>query len=54
VLDPSGNGQLYQRDLALRKSDWFYVGIADLTVARDDTTGRRGSSPRTKASTTTS
>ena len=39
VLDPAGNGQLYQRDLALRKSDWFYVGIADLTVAYDDTTG---------------
>jgi hypothetical protein len=28
VLDNAGNGQLYLRDLELRKSDWFYVGIA--------------------------
>ena len=39
VLDRSGNGQLYLRDLELRKSDWFYVGIADLTLARDQTSG---------------
>jgi flagellar motor protein MotB len=39
VLDPQGNGELFLRDLELKKSDWFYVGIADLTVARDDTTG---------------
>jgi flagellar motor protein MotB len=39
VLDPSGNGQLYLRDLELKKSDWFYVGIADLTVSRDHTNG---------------
>ncbi len=39
VLNQSGNGQLYQRDLELRKNDWFYVGIADLTLARDQTSG---------------
>lgn len=39
VLDPSGNGQLYLRDLELRKNDWFYVGIADLTLSRDQTSG---------------
>ncbi len=39
VLDRSGNGQLYLRDLELRKNDWFYVGIADLTLARDQTSG---------------
>ena len=39
VLDNSGNGDLFLRDLDLKKNDWFYVGIADLTVARDKTDG---------------
>lgn len=39
VLDPSGNGELFLRDLALDKSDWFTVGIADLTVSGNDTNG---------------
>ena len=39
VLDESGNGELFLRDLEFRKDDWFYVGIADLTVADDDTSG---------------
>ncbi|HEX9022168.1 MAG TPA: OmpA family protein [Nitrospirota bacterium] len=39
ILDKSGNGNLFLRDLDLKKSDWFYVGIADVTVARDSTTG---------------
>ena len=39
VLDRSGNGELFLRDLELKRSDWFYVGIADITVARDKTTG---------------
>ncbi len=39
VLDEEGNGELYLRDLQLKKNDWFYVGIADLTLARDDTNG---------------
>ncbi|MEN8135068.1 MAG: OmpA family protein [Thermodesulfobacteriota bacterium] len=39
VLDSSGNGELFLRDLALKKSDWFTVGIADLTLAANKTTG---------------
>ncbi|SCZ64651.1 OmpA family protein [Thiohalomonas denitrificans] len=39
ILDQAGNGELFLRDLELRKSDWFYVGIADLTIAADDTNG---------------
>ena len=35
VLDPEGNGELFLRDLEAKKSDWFYVGMADLTVAAD-------------------
>jgi hypothetical protein len=32
VLDEEGNGELFLRDLELRKSDWFYVGMADVTL----------------------
>jgi hypothetical protein len=39
ILDKLGNGDLFLRDLDLKKNDWFYVGIADLTVAKDKTTG---------------
>ncbi|MEJ2441169.1 MAG: flagellar motor protein MotB, partial [Gammaproteobacteria bacterium] len=39
ITDKEGNGDVYLRDLKLDKSDWFYVGLADLTVARDKTTG---------------
>lgn len=39
VLDKQGNGELFLRDLELEKNDWFYVGIADLTAAQDDTNG---------------
>lgn len=39
ILNPSGNGELYLRDLELKKSDWFFVGIADITASRDDTNG---------------
>lgn len=39
VLDKSGNGELFLRDLELEKNDWFYVGIADVTAAMDDTNG---------------
>ena len=34
VLDKSGNGELYLRDLELEKNDWFYVGIADVTASK--------------------
>jgi hypothetical protein len=33
VLDPEGNGELFLRDLEMERSDWFYVGIADVTVS---------------------
>jgi outer membrane protein OmpA-like peptidoglycan-associated protein len=39
VLDSSGNGELFLRDLALEKNDWFTVGIADLTLSADHTDG---------------
>jgi uncharacterized repeat protein (TIGR01451 family)/fimbrial isopeptide formation D2 family protein len=39
ITDDAGHGNVYQRDLDLEKRDWFYVGIADLTVARDRTNG---------------
>lgn len=39
VLDQTGAGELFWRDLELKKSDWFYVGIADATLAADRTTG---------------
>lgn len=39
VLDESGNGELFLRDLALKSSDWFTVGIADLTASVNKTNG---------------
>ncbi len=39
VLDPQGNGNLYLRDLQLKDSDWFTVGIADLTASANETNG---------------
>jgi len=39
ITDKDGNGNLYLRDLELKKSDWFYVGIVDLTASRDKTNG---------------
>ena len=39
VLDPEGNGELYLRDLELKRNDWFYVGMADLTLSADSTDG---------------
>jgi flagellar motor protein MotB len=39
VLDKFGNGELFLRDLELKKSDWFTVGIADLTVSGNKTDG---------------
>ncbi len=39
VLDKSGNGELFLRDLALEKNDWFTVGIADLTLSANKTSG---------------
>jgi len=39
VLDKSGNGELYLRDLELEKNDWFYVGIADVTASQSFVNG---------------
>lgn len=39
ILDNSGNGELYLRDLEFGKSDWFYVGIADITAAQSFVNG---------------
>ena len=39
VLDQEGNGELYLRDLELKRNDWFYVGMADLTLSADSTDG---------------
>ncbi|MGB5584969.1 MAG: OmpA family protein [Gammaproteobacteria bacterium] len=39
VLDSAGNGELYMREMQLKKNDWFYVGIADFTLVKDSTNG---------------
>ncbi|MFW2374794.1 MAG: OmpA family protein [Gammaproteobacteria bacterium] len=39
ILDKEGNGDLYLRDLGLNRSDWFYVGVADITATKDSTNG---------------
>ena len=39
VLDELGNGELFLRDLELKKSDWFTVGLADLTLSGNKTNG---------------
>jgi len=39
VLDDAGNGSLYLRDLEFKSTDLFYVGIADLTVSKNSTSG---------------
>ena len=44
-----GNGELFLRDLEFEKSDWFYVGIADLTAGRELT--RMGRPIRSRART---
>jgi flagellar motor protein MotB len=39
VLDEAGNGELFLRDLELGGSDWFYMGVADLTLGYNRTRG---------------
>jgi hypothetical protein len=39
VLDEEGNGELFLRDLEFKSDDWFYVGVADLTLSAIDTSG---------------
>ena len=35
VIDEEGNGELFLRDLELERDDWFFVGLADLTLSHD-------------------
>jgi flagellar motor protein MotB len=39
VLDDEGNGELFLRDMEFSKNDWFYVGIGDVTAAKNRTVG---------------
>ena len=39
VLDDQGNGELYLRDIELERNDWFYVGMADVTLTSNDSNG---------------
>lgn len=39
VLDEEGNGELFLRDLAFESDDWFYVGMADLTLTHHSSDG---------------
>jgi flagellar motor protein MotB len=39
MLDEAGNGTLYLRDLELKRNDWFYLGLADLTMSENRTNG---------------
>ena len=39
VLDAAGNGEVFLRDLELERKDWFYVGMADLTLSEHNTSG---------------
>ncbi len=39
VIDKEGAGELYLRDLEFESNDWFYVGMADLTVSENSSSG---------------
>src|SRR5688572_21272137 len=39
MLDEGGNGSLFLRDLELKRNDWFYVGLADLTMSENRING---------------
>ena len=39
LVDKEGNGELYLRDLEFKNNDWFYVGMADLTLSAGDLNG---------------
>ena len=39
VLDEQGSGDLYLRDLEFKSNDWFYVGMADLTLSQSTASG---------------
>jgi outer membrane protein OmpA-like peptidoglycan-associated protein len=39
VKDAAGLGASFRRNLSIADKDWFYVGLADLTMSRDRTSG---------------
>jgi flagellar motor protein MotB len=39
LVDKEGSGELYLRDLEFEKNDWFYVGMADLTLSEGESGG---------------
>ena len=39
MVDEQGSGELYLRDLEFETNDWFYVGMADLTVSEGTASG---------------
>ena len=39
VVDEQGSGELYLRDLEFKSNDWFYVGMADLTLSQSSASG---------------
>jgi len=39
MLDEEGSGTVFLRDLELKRKDWFYVGVADVTVSENSTNG---------------
>lgn len=39
ILNKEGNGKLFQRPLELKNNDWFYVGMADLTIGKNKVSG---------------
>ncbi|MGI9272111.1 MAG: OmpA family protein, partial [Woeseiaceae bacterium] len=39
VVDKEGSGELYLRDLEFKEKDWFYVGMADVTLASNSASG---------------
>ncbi len=39
ILDKEGAGELYLRDLEFEKKDWFYVGMADVTLSENSVNG---------------
>jgi flagellar motor protein MotB len=36
VVDEEGAGELYLRDLEFKQNDWFYVGMADVTLSEGE------------------
>jgi flagellar motor protein MotB len=39
VLDQEGSGEMFLRDLEFRSEDWFYVGMADMTLSSNSGSG---------------